>query len=139
MKRDVPSAYFGIIVGLSLGFVLCNVLHAEQVCPDTLDAEAERCRDEAYRDMLSRAFGSLRPNPISAYESDLLNCYVQMEAAMRAMDEFVYREPSMTNTAIADMCIYDAVCMATRELARVSRRTDAAKQWEQAKACWRKP
>lgn len=29
MKRDVSSVYFGIIVGLSLGFVLCNVVHAE--------------------------------------------------------------------------------------------------------------
>lgn len=184
----------GIIIGLSLGYVPCNVVHAETTCPTTLDAEAERCRDEEYRDMLSRAFGSLRPDPISAYESDLLNCYVQMEEAMRAREEWAaltderdrwvlitegtatitFSNPTITYdpfTYPAPMPEYryepdrrtdeerladrqkeldeEKIALAKR---REEQRIEAEKkqekagriivlkaQWEQAKACWRKP
>lgn len=145
MKRGLPSVYFGIIVGLSLGFVLCNVVHAEQICPSTLDVEAERCRKEVYRawhdGILQYDYdpGPYRPNTLGPYEGDLFekqaNCYTQMEAAMRAMDEFVpptdvfMMALNMTKTKDHDVALASFI----------ARSTLATKQWERAKACWRKP
>ncbi len=93
--------------------------------------------------------GSLVETPCSQAVAYPIDCLTIMEAAMRAMDEFVpTRHPTYfiyDNTLLALRC--DDTCTereiietAERRLATVKREQAAITQWNQAKReCWRKP
>lgn len=142
----------GIIVGLSLGFVLYNVVHAEPTGGGTGRFEPVSELGEATGgDIWGAGYnGQLRivevfplchggeVDPL-CYDTDahhfVTSCQVQMEAAMRAMDEFVpptdvfMMALNMTKTKDHDVALASFI----------ARSTLATKQWERAKACWRKP
>lgn len=160
MKRDeyvfykvgLLSLCLGFIIGMALGLlVFCPVVHAEttgvwayplgrgEFVETGMACTAERVGYSYLTadHQLLFCYGEKGWGIVNFIED--IPCLATMEAAMRAMDEFVYRDPPLTTTTEADLCVYSAVCRAARELDRVQRRTDAITQWEQAKACWRKP
>ena len=78
--------------------------------------------------------------PVGPYHGDGLifvepPCYKQMEAAMRAMDEFVGPDPSLTST------VYVPPSVRLRaEADRLDRLDKARELWEAVKkTCWTKP
>lgn len=92
------------------------------------------------------------PNTIISITSEPDYCLAQMEAAMRAMEEFTPKPFNPTDMLLVDplvlnYCSLDRTCVAERELrnaqdnlALAKRRDQAMSQWAVVKReCWRQP
>ena len=101
-------------------------------CPADLSEGGEQCWRDAYREYHEKMMG-YQDIRIKA-EDRTVECLDKMEAAMRAMEEFVYHGDIASVEPLHRMPQAELA----REIERLNRRDAARDQWDKAKACWRK-